>query len=105
MIAKPVPEGGRLAEGMLVEASILAKLLGVKLLTVDASILLLPASAASTPRAAPARGQVRGSRSLTASTHSPGSRLGLAVRSMGEGSELLAQARRNRSLLNGRVDG
>lgn len=68
----------RLSEGMLVEASIIARVLGAKLLSLEASIVVLPAA----PRAAPvARG--RG--------------LADAVRSLDEGAAILDEARRNGS--------
>lgn len=101
----PVPEGGRLSGGMLIEASILARLLRLRLLTVDASVLLLPADLSSlAPPIAPTRERRNPEeprRQLTP-RGSPGNTLADAIRSIDEGSELLAQTRRNRSLLDGR---
>jgi pyridoxal biosynthesis lyase PdxS len=76
---------------MLVEASILARLLGLKILTLDASALVLPADAA--PSALPPRTR------RPSTTSSPRRRLGEALRRIDEGAALLAEARKNRSLL------
>jgi hypothetical protein len=82
--------GSSLAGGMLVEASILARLFGMRLLTLDASVVLLPA-ALSSARPIAANGTTRASASVRG--------LGDAVRRIDESAELLAQARRNRSRL------
>jgi hypothetical protein len=100
----PVLEGGRLSGGMLIEASVLARLLRLRLLTVDASVLLLPAGLSSpAPPIAPTqerRNPEEPRRQLTP-RGSGGNTLADAIRSIDEGSELLAQTRRNRSLLDG----
>ena len=98
----PVPDGRSLAGGMLVEASILARLLGIKILTLDASALVLPAGAAPSVVPPPRAGDravpaIRSSPRST--TGSPRRRLGEALRSIDEGAALLEEARKNRSLL------
>jgi hypothetical protein len=71
----------RVSDGVLVEASILARLLGLRLLTLDVTLVLVPADV-SAPSTVPARPV-------------PGRGLADAVRSISEGAELLAEARRN----------
>ena len=68
----------RLSEGALVQASVRARLLGVPLLRLDATIALMPAA-------------------LTPSSPAvvTGNGLAEAVRSINEGAEILAQVRRN----------
>jgi hypothetical protein len=90
----------RLSDGVLVEACIRARLVGIPLLKVEATIALAPAgltAPTSAPRDQPIRSSARPSRA--ASTRSGDSREGLAeaVRTINEGAELLAQARRNGS--------
>jgi hypothetical protein len=97
-----VPDRRRhLADGILVEASILARLLGLRLLTIHATVVLAPADVTA-PSASAARGSpVR--RSMRSSGRPPGSlvagRRGLAeaVRTINEAAELLAEARRDAS--------
>jgi hypothetical protein len=81
----------RVSDGILVEASILARLLGLRLLTLDVTLVLVPAevSAPAPPSAA---------RVSSARRYGPpqaGGGLAAAVRSINEGAELLAEARRN----------
>jgi hypothetical protein len=85
---------GRLSHGVLVEASVLARLLGLRLLTVEVTALLAPAEL----RAGPA---VRDERAGAPKPVAPvrrtaGARHGLAgaVRDLDESARLLAQARR-----------
>jgi hypothetical protein len=68
----------RLSEGALVQASVRARLLGIPLLRLDATVVLVPAaiSASSSPIAA-------------------GNGLAEAVRSINDGAEVLAQVRRD----------
>jgi hypothetical protein len=68
----------RVSEGGLVQASVRARLLGIPLLRLDATIALMPAA-------------------LTASSPAVfgGEGLAEAVRSINEGAEILAQVRRN----------
>ena len=68
----------RLSEGALVQASVRARLLGIPLLRLDATVVLMPA-AVTTPSPALAAGDG----------------LAEAVRSINDGAEMLAQVRRN----------
>jgi hypothetical protein len=68
----------RLSEGALVQASARARLLGIPLLRLDASVVLMPA-AITAPSSALAAGNG----------------LAEAVRSINDGAEVLAQVRRN----------
>jgi hypothetical protein len=90
----------RPSEGIRVEASVIARLLGLKLLKLDASVLVFPTEV---ERLAPARPDLV----LRKSRVSPGSpgraapsgengrrTLADAVRSIHEGAELLAEARK-----------
>jgi hypothetical protein len=70
----------RLSEGALVQASVRARLLGIPLLRLDATIVLMPA-AITAPSSALAAGNGRS--------------LAEAVRSINDGAEVLAQVRRN----------
>jgi hypothetical protein len=67
----------RLSEGALVQASVRARLLGIPLLRLDATVVLMPA-AITAPSSAPV-----------------GNGLVEAVRSINDGAEVLAQVRRN----------
>jgi hypothetical protein len=68
----------RLSEGALVQASVRARLLGIPLLRLDATVVLMPAA-------------------ITAPSSALGAGNGLAdaVRSINDGAEVLAQVRRN----------
>ena len=68
----------RLSEGALVQASVRARLLGMPLLRLDATVVLMPA-AITAPSSALAAGNG----------------LADAVRSINEGAEVLARVRRN----------
>lgn len=68
----------RLSEGALVQASVRARLLGITLLRLDATVVLMPA-AITAPSSALASGNG----------------LAEAVRSINDGAEVLAQVRRN----------
>jgi hypothetical protein len=74
-----VDRSGRLSEGGLVQASVRARLLGIPLLRLDATVVLMPAAVTVSPYAAAA-----------------GDGLAEAVRSINEGAEVLAQVRRDR---------
>jgi hypothetical protein len=67
----------RLSEGALVQASVRARLLGIPLLRLDASVVLMPAAISTSPSAFSGRNG-----------------LADAVRSINEGSEVLAEVRR-----------
>jgi hypothetical protein len=72
-----IEPGRRLSEGALVQASVRARLLGIPLLRLEATIALMPAA-------------------ITApSAISTGDGLAEAVRSINDGEEVLAQVRRN----------
>jgi hypothetical protein len=96
--------GKRLSDATLVEASIAARLLGMRLLTLDATIALVPADLTA-PMPALADGAPRVNRSARASS-SPssgdshrrcrtGHRLADATRNLDEGARLLAEVQRN----------
>jgi hypothetical protein len=90
----------RLSDGVLVEASILARVIGVRLLTIDATVALVPAdvtAASSAAHGPPVRTTARSSRVASTRSGAAGRGLAEAVRSINEGAELLAQARRNGS--------
>ena len=94
----PAPDRRRrLSEGALVEASIRARLLGIPLLKLDATVVLAPAeiTAASPAPHEPARKRSFGV-PLTRSG-AAGRGLAEAVRSINEGAEVLAEMRRNGS--------
>jgi hypothetical protein len=66
----------RLSEGALVQASIRARLLGIPLLRLDATVVLMPAAITAPPSAL-----------------ATGNGLAEAVRSINDGAEMLAQVR------------
>jgi len=88
---------------MLVEASIVARLLRVRLLTLDASVLVLPAGLEPSALPAALPGESRGvetpSRRPPAAGN-PRRRLADAMRSIDEGAAALAKARQNRTSLD-----
>jgi hypothetical protein len=94
----------RLSDATLVEASIAARLLGMRLLTLDATIALVPADVTA-PMPAIADEALRVNRSARASSSSSGDshrrsgpighRLADAARNLDEGARLLAEVRRN----------
>ena len=69
---------GRLSEGALVQASVRARLLGIPLLRLDATVVLMPAAITA-----------------PSSSLAVGNGLAEAVRSINDGAEVLAQVRRN----------
>jgi hypothetical protein len=83
----------RLSEGTLVETTILARLLGIRLLKLDATVVLMPADVAAwsaAPRDLPALDGPPPTRLYPA-----GRGLAEAMRHINEGEELLAEARHN----------
>jgi hypothetical protein len=68
----------RLSEGALVQASVRARLLGIPLLRLDATVALMPAA-------------IR----MPAPARAAGDGLAEAVRSINDGAEMLAQLRHN----------
>jgi hypothetical protein len=88
----------RLSDGVLVDASIHARLLGLRLLTIDATIVLVPADVAGTsPTAHPAaqRPAPRPVPPAPRRSVAAGPRLAQAVRTINEAAELLAETRRD----------
>ena len=86
VLAEAPESGGRLSEGALVEAKVRARLFGIPLLKVEATVVLTPAGTAHASPARAARSRV-----------AAGEDLAEAVRSINEGAELLAELRRNGS--------
>jgi hypothetical protein len=87
----------RLSDGVLLEASVLGRVLGVRILTLRATVVLAPASvtaAAPADRDPPGRVDARRSRAAPARRRAGGRELAEAVRRIDEGAELLAEARR-----------
>ena len=83
--------------GVVVEASVLARLLGIRLLRLDATVVLVPADVTPPSSASyqlPRRASARSARVPRARSDPVGRRLAHAVRSIDEGAELLAEARR-----------
>jgi hypothetical protein len=90
----------RLADGALVQASLLARVLGLRLLTIDATIVLVPADVIAPSPAAherPGPTSARSSAVPPLRSGAVGHGLAEAVRSINEGAELLAEARRDGS--------
>jgi hypothetical protein len=89
-----------LSHGVLIEGSILARLMGIRVLTLDATVVLVPADVTA-PGFVPPHPPIHTSVPPRAATrrHSRAAGAGLAeaTRSLNEGAELLAQARRIRS--------
>jgi hypothetical protein len=90
----------RLSEGVLVEARIRARLLGIRLLTIDATVVLAPADVTAPSVAAHDSLQRASARSSGISRNrsaATGHGLAEAVQSINEGMELLAATRRDGS--------
>ena len=86
----------RLSEGVLVEARIRARLLGIRLLTIDATVVLAPAAVTAPSLAAhdpPQRASVRFSGMSRNRSAATGHRLADAVQSINEGIELRSALR------------
>jgi hypothetical protein len=89
----------RLGDGVLVDASILARVLGIRLLTLDARVSVLPADVRR-PSSAPAdsrrpRTSARSSSVAPPPSGAIGHGLADAVRAINEGAAILAEARSN----------
>jgi hypothetical protein len=87
-----------LSEGVLVEARLRARLLGIRLLTIDATVVLAPADVTVPSVAAhdpPRRASARSSGISRSPSAATGHRLAEAVQSINEGMELLAATRRD----------
>jgi hypothetical protein len=90
----------RLSEGVLVEARIRARLLGIRLLTIDATVVLAPGDVTAPSAAAHdlrQRASVRSPALSPSRSAATGHRLAEAVQSINEGMELLATTRRDGS--------
>jgi hypothetical protein len=88
----------RLSDGVLVDASIHARLLGLRLLTVDATIVLVPADVSAPSGGAHPPAERRAPRSsvpVPRRSVVAGPRLAQAVRSINEAAEVLAETRRD----------
>ena len=94
----------RLSDATLVEASVSARLLGMRLLTLDATIVLVPADATAATRpsedgragfSVAARGSSPPLVNASAPAGRGGHRLADAVRNLEEGAKLLTESRRN----------
>jgi hypothetical protein len=86
------------SEGVRVEASILARLLGIKLLKLDATVLVLPADArevSGAPNLIVRTDPARRGWQTAPSAPAEDRRLADAVRNLDEGARLLEEARRN----------
>jgi hypothetical protein len=85
----------RLSDGVLLEASVLGRVLGVRILTLRATVVLAPATVTTAADGdPPARVDGRRSRAAPARRRAGGRELAEAVRRIDEGAELLAEARR-----------
>jgi len=88
----------RPSDGIVVEASILARLLGMRLLTLDATVVVAPADVmvrSSAPRRdSRPRGPARSVGASPARSGALGRGLAEAVRSIDEGAAMLAETRR-----------
>lgn len=90
---------GHLADGILIEGKILARVLGIRILKVDTTVVVAPAdiSAASSLPGHPSTLYLPRTAGIPANRSIPtGHRLAEAVQRLNEGAELLATARRNR---------
>ena len=84
---------------MLVEASVTARVMGIRLLSLDATVVLVPADLTASPPAvvdAPAQAPAtRPSAVPRARSRTAGRGLAEAVRSIDEGAEILSRTQRN----------
>ena len=86
------------SEGVRVEASVLARLFGLKLLKLDATVLVLPADASessSAPSLVLHTSPIPRRRQTTGNSAADNRRLADAVENLNEGARLLEEARRN----------
>jgi hypothetical protein len=85
----------RPSDGVLIKASILARLLGIRLLKLDATVVVVPAQVAAPSSAPQDRRPVASRGAAPARPVAIGGGLAAAVRSIDEGAEILAEARRD----------
>jgi hypothetical protein len=99
MALRATPDRRRsLSDGVLVDASIHARLLGLRLLTIDATIVLVPADVRPASPAALPPAEHKGQRSAAPTPRrsvAAGPRLAQAVRSINEAAAVLAETRRD----------
>jgi hypothetical protein len=99
LVLTAVPDRNRrAADGVLIQASVAARLLGAKLLTLDATVVLVPADVTA-PQSAEhrpwGRASARASGRLPAGPGAPSRGLAEAVRNIKQGDAALAETRRN----------
>lgn len=90
----------RLTDGILVEATILARVLGMRILTINTTLVLVPADVRSSSSAPLHRSTHPSARSSSVPSVRPGAaghRLASAVQTINEGAELLATAQHDGS--------
>lgn len=96
-----VPDGTRrLSHGIVVEGKVLARLLGIRLLTLDASVVIAPAEVGAPGRDVDDQAVLPPAQRRVAAPERPpviGGGLADAVRVIDEGAASLAAARRNGS--------
>ena len=87
---------GRLSDGVLLQATIWARFLGIRILTVDTTVVISPAdidAASATRTRPPTRASPRPARVSPTSARRAAPGLAAAVRNLDEGAELLARSR------------
>jgi hypothetical protein len=87
---------GRLSEGVVVEASVLGRVIGIRLLVLNATIVVVPADVAaptSPPGDRPGRPSTQAAGIAPPRSGPIGGGLAEAIRSINEGAAILAQAR------------
>jgi hypothetical protein len=90
------PDGRRrLSEGALVEASVVARLFGVRLLRLDASVALAPAEVRPTTGAVQAAPRTATRSAPRRAAVAPGRGLPEAVRTLSEAAEVLSDTKRD----------
>jgi hypothetical protein len=91
-----IPDRTRsLADGVLLDASIRARVLGLRLLRIDATVVLAPADVSGSPpavRASPERPSAQSAGVLARRSGAAGHGLAEAVRNIDEGAALLADS-------------
>jgi hypothetical protein len=100
VLLRAIPDRSRrLSDGVLVDASLRARLLGLRLLTVDATIVLVPADVRATSPTAHLPAERPAPRSSPAPRRSvaAGPRLAQAVQNINEAADVLAETRRDRA--------
>jgi hypothetical protein len=100
-VLRAVPDQRRrLADGILVEGTIRARVLGIRILTINTTLVLVPAAVRSPSSAPLQRSTYTSARSSSIPPRPSGAaghRLARAVQSINEGAELLATAQHDGS--------